>query len=184
MAILSALSCRFNPVDDQTPADAPIDDNTNAYTEALQKVYLKFPSIACVACLYAESLMNFSPWKLWCLESGVAQPHAQKARQVLDKAIQRAPHHPGLNHFLVHLMEMSPFPQAALPSCDVLRFHFPDAGVAIFSSFWCAAFANLVIFLSQVTLSICLPIFTSFLGCMTKLLLAMWKQLLLMKNMY
>jgi hypothetical protein len=66
----------------------------------------------------------------------------------------------------------------------VLRFHFPDAGVAIFSSFWCAAFANLVIFLSQVTLSICLPIFTSFLGCMTKLLLAMWKQLLLMKNMY
>ena len=128
VAVLSALSCRFNPVDDETPPDAEIDDNTAAYIEALLEVYNRFPSFACVSCLYAESLMNFSPWKLWCLESGVPQPHAQKAKIVLDKALQRAPHHPGLNHFLVHLMEMSPTPQAALPSCDVLRFHFPDAG--------------------------------------------------------
>ena len=126
--MLSALSCRFNPVSDTTPADALLEDNTAAYTSALHDVYKKFSSHACVACLYAESLMNASPWKLWNLETGTPEPHAQQAKEVLERAIQRFPHHPGLNHFVVHLMEMSPTPQAALPSCDVLRFHFPDAG--------------------------------------------------------
>lgn len=128
VAVLSALGGRFNPVDDSTPDDALLKANTDDYAKSLQKVYTRFPSHACVACLYAESVMNYSPWKLWNLESGIPEPHTNIAKEVLDKALRHAPHHPGLNHFAVHLMEMSSTPQAALPSCDVLRFHFPDAG--------------------------------------------------------
>ncbi len=36
--------------------------------------------------------------------------------------------HPGLLHFYIHLMEMSPHPEAALPVADALRTLVPDAG--------------------------------------------------------
>jgi hypothetical protein len=131
VSMLSALSCRYNSVADTTPADALITANTAEYSTALQQVYTRYPTQACIAALYAESLMNFSPWHLWSLDTGQPTHHAKAAQDVLSRAMRLHPHHPGLNHFSVHLMEMSPTPRAALPSCDVLRFYFPDAGSSL-----------------------------------------------------
>src|ERR1700679_609727 len=53
-----------------------------------------------------------------------------KAKDVLEQAMD-APGgmtHPGILHFYIHLMEMSPQPEAALPAADALRPLVPDAG--------------------------------------------------------
>lgn len=120
IALVEALRCRFNPVvEDGT---SQIDQNTEGYIDALQVVYERFPDVPCVASMYAESLMNTDPWKLWDLNTGLPTTYASRAKIVLEKALTTAPHHPGLNHFYIHLMEMSPTPESALTSCDILRY--------------------------------------------------------------
>lgn len=128
VALVRALRGRFN---DTTglEVDAAVEQNTEAYAESLSKVYADYPECPCVACLYAEALLNISPWVLWDLNTGVPKEHASKAKIIIEKALLIAPKHPGLNHFMVHLMEMSPTPEAALPSCEVLTSTlFPHAG--------------------------------------------------------
>jgi hypothetical protein len=121
IALVEALRCRFNPVvDDNKPA---IEQNTLAYIDALKNVYDRFKDVACVACMYAEALMNTDPWKLWDLNTGLPTTYAERAQVVLERALPSAPNHPGLNHFYIHLMEMSPSPEKALTACDVLRFN-------------------------------------------------------------
>lgn len=125
--LVSALHVRFNPiplVDD----GKPVDQNTPAFADEMRILYKKYPSCACIACMYAESLCNFSPWKLWNLDTGVPKGHTKEIKTVIETALVYAPEHPGLNHFMVHLMEMSPTPEEALPACAVLRRCAPDAG--------------------------------------------------------
>lgn len=121
IALVEALRCRFNPVENDGAQQ--IEQNTLAYIDALENVYHKFETIPCVASLYAEALLNTNPWKLWDLNTGVPTSFAGRAQAVLEKALRTAPNHPGLNHFYIHLMEMSPSPEKALASCSVLRFN-------------------------------------------------------------
>jgi len=125
--LIQALSTRFNPIPTVDDGN-PINQNTTAFAEAMKALYVKYPDVACVCCLYAEALLNFSPWKLWNLNTGDPYEHATEIKEIVSLALQFAPNHPGLNHFLIHLMEMSATPEVALPACAVLRTHFPDAG--------------------------------------------------------
>ena len=52
------------------------------------------------------------------------------AKEVLEQAMQLpgGMEHPGVLHMYVHLMEMSPKPEQALPAADALRDVVPDAG--------------------------------------------------------
>ena len=127
--LVIALQCRFK--DPSTlPADStdPVEQETDAFIEAMLGVYNKYPNDPNVAALYAEALMNKGPWRLWDLNTGTPSPHAVLTQEVIERALVLAPNHPGLNHFFVHLMEMSPRPELALPSCAVLRKYFPSAG--------------------------------------------------------
>ena len=85
-----------------------------------------------VAALYADALMNLTPWQLWDVDSGepAAGARTLEAKAVLDAALARpgAMRHPGLLHLYIHLMEMSAHPEAALPAADALRDLVPDAG--------------------------------------------------------
>jgi len=129
IALVEALPCRFNnPDSEEFQGLDAIDQNTDVYAEAMLTIYQRFPEDPNVACMYAEALLNKSPWHLWDLNTGLATPHAILAEEVLQKALVIAPNHPGLNHFMVHLMEMSPHPEASLASCAVLRKYFPSAG--------------------------------------------------------
>jgi hypothetical protein len=53
-----------------------------------------------------------------------------EAKEVLERALERpgGRMHPALVHLYVHLMEMSPVPEQALPVADQLRSLVPDAG--------------------------------------------------------
>jgi tetratricopeptide (TPR) repeat protein len=103
------------------------------YAEAMAEAYKQFPSDPDIAALYADALMNLTPWDLWEINTGEPNPKAKtfEAKSVLEDAIQSTMHktdHPGLLHLYIHLMEMSGQPELALPVADRLRNLVPDAG--------------------------------------------------------
>lgn len=76
--------------------------------------------------------MNLTPWQLWDLPSGKPAPGARtlEIKSILESALatERGQNHPGLLHLYIHLMEMSPFPESALPLANKLRKLVPDSG--------------------------------------------------------
>lgn len=102
------------------------------YVDAMCSVYRRFADDLDVATLYADALMNITPWDLWDIRTGQPTPnsHTLEAKGVLDRALKQvsAYTHPGLLHLYVHLMEMSSAPELALRVADHLRGLVPDAG--------------------------------------------------------
>ena len=127
-AIIDALQHRY-------PQDTATDDCSiwnKGYANAMESAYREFPDDLDVATLYADALMNLTPWQLWDLRSGQPAPGARtlEAKEVLDRALAQVGGltHPGLLHLYIHLMEMSSTPEAALPVANHLRGLVPDAG--------------------------------------------------------
>jgi len=128
-ALIRALPARYpqrDPIEDQSEWD-------KAFTRAMRKVFGAFRGDLDVACVFAEAIMNETPWKMWDLTTGGVADNAgtQEAMELLEGLFANAPaswDHPGLLHLYVHLMEMSPFPQRALRAGDRLRELVPDAG--------------------------------------------------------
>ena len=128
-ALVEALPTRY-------PQSEPIEDQSGwdrAFADAMREVYEKHPDDLNVRALFAESIMNLTPWKMWDLASGKIADGAgtAEARDILENAFANLPgawDHPGILHLYVHLMEMSPFPERALRAGDRLRELAPDAG--------------------------------------------------------
>ena len=101
----------------------------------MRKAYRSFPDDSDVCALFAEALLNRTPWALWDLETGepAAGADTLEVIGVLERgigALEAAgePDHPGLLHMYIHALEMSPSPERALRSADRLRELVPDAG--------------------------------------------------------
>ena len=128
-AMIRALPARYpqrEAIEDMTPWD-------KAYTKEMRKVFGAFPDDLDVRAVFAESIMNETPWLMWDLPSGKAAEGAgtEECRATLEdafEAVAAAWDHPGLLHLYVHLMEMSPFPERALRAGDRLREIVPDSG--------------------------------------------------------
>jgi tetratricopeptide (TPR) repeat protein len=103
-----------------------------AYAAAMRHVYRAYPDDLDVAALFAEALMNLTPWALWDLATGApaAGSEAIEIKEVLERALTvgDGQTHPGVLHMYVHLMEMSAHPEDALQVGDWLRDLVPDAG--------------------------------------------------------
>ena len=102
------------------------------YAAAMRDVYLSYGDDLDVSALFAEALMNQTPWALWDLITGkpAEGTGTLEAITVLEKAMAQpgGMAHPGVLHMYVHLMEMSPFPERALRAGDALYNLVPDAG--------------------------------------------------------
>lgn len=128
-ALLEALFTRY-------PRDPDLEDYqpyTDAFANAMREVYAAYPNDLDVACIFAEALMNRTPWQLWDFHKGLPNPEAStvEAMDVLERAFDHMPgawDHPGLLHMYIHLMEMSPYPERALRHGDCLTGLVPDAG--------------------------------------------------------
>src|SRR5436305_9111112 len=127
-ALVDALTKRY-------PSPEAPEDFTrwnDSYARAMGDVYSAHADDLDVAALYADALMNISPWALWDLRTGAPAEGARtiEAKEVLDAALARpgGMSHPGLLHFYVHLMEMSRHPDDALQAANQLRELIPDAG--------------------------------------------------------
>ena len=126
--LVSALRLRYP---DPHPAEDCSIWNVG-YADAMREVYQKYPDDLDVAALFAEALMNLTPWALWDLGTGEPAVGAStlEAKAVLEAAMAQegGTVHPGLLHMFIHLMEMSPRPEEALQVGDWLRDLAPDAG--------------------------------------------------------
>ena len=128
-ALIETLPARY-------PASSDVDDFSpwnDAFANAMRKVYAEFSDDLDVCAIFAESIMNRTPWQLWDLPGGQPAKGADtlEAIAVLDKAFETLPgawQHAGLLHMYIHLMEMSPHPQRALRHGDALSTLVPDAG--------------------------------------------------------
>lgn len=102
------------------------------YARSMEDVYSKFGDDLDVAALYAESLMNLTPWRLWDPYTGKPTPgsRAHDVKKTLDRAftLKGAWDHPGLLHLYIHMIEMTREPELGLKAADRLRFLIPDAG--------------------------------------------------------
>lgn len=97
------------------------------YSEAMKKVVNQYPDDPDAAVLYAESLLDVSPWYQWSLE-GIPQPGTNEAVAALESVLIRYPMHLGANHYYIHVMEASPYPSRALMSAERLKTLLPSSG--------------------------------------------------------
>ncbi len=132
-ALLKALEKRFQR-DDESDVEVLVTWN-DEFAAAMRDVYRAFPDDWDVAALFAEALMNRTPWQLWDLETGEPAEDADtpEAIEVVERALGQieesgAQAHPGLLHLYIHLLEMSPQPERAMGAADQLRDLAPDAG--------------------------------------------------------
>lgn len=126
-ALIKALAVRFPP-NDTIPDDfGPLN---RAYADAMRLAYKANPHDINLAALFADALLCITPRGLWDLDTGLPTgPHTVEARQVIETAF-KSPEgfkHPAHCHLYIHLMEMCPTPEVALPAADRLRGLVPDA---------------------------------------------------------
>src|SRR5262249_5861762 len=113
-ALIGALRHHY-PVNDPDQAGPAWNDH---YAAAMHAIYPRQKDDLDVAALFAEALMNRTPWQLWDVKTGEPAEGAETiaAQQVLERAMAQpgGTRHPGILHLYVHLMEMSPHPERAL----------------------------------------------------------------------
>ena len=107
-----------------------------AFAAAMAPLYEKYASNLDVAAIYVEALMNLNPWQLWQKDTATGEitpvdDNTLRCVQVMEDAfetVEGAKAHPALCHLYCHALELSPFPERALPAADVLRTLMPGYG--------------------------------------------------------
>jgi len=122
-AYVEALSKRY--VAD--PASADKAKLERDYATAMKALSARYPDDLDAATMYAESLMNLHPWKLWNA-AGEPGEDTVEILAVLESVLKRDPSHPGANHYYIHATEASKHPENALPSAKRLETLVPSAG--------------------------------------------------------
>ncbi len=122
-AYVEALSVRY--VADPGAADKA--KLARDYAAAMRALSARYPDDLDAATMYAESLMNLHPWKLW-KPDGAPGEDTLEIVAVLESVLKRDPEHPGANHYYIHAVEASKQPQKALPSAARLETLVPSAG--------------------------------------------------------
>ena len=132
-ALIRALDQRYQS--DEVASNDGLSAWNDAYSASMRDVYAAFPDDLDVCSLFAEAMINRTPWKLWDLKSREPAEGADTLETVavLERALRLIDErgdepHPGVLHMYVHTIEMSPHPERALRACDVLRDLAPDAG--------------------------------------------------------
>lgn len=129
-ALIDAIQLRYPRV--RAPEQSDFCIWNREYADAMATVAAQFPFHLDVAALYADAMMNLTPWQLWDIKTGEPGKGARttEIKRVLDQALsqQGGDQHPGLLHLYIHLMEMSQTPEAGMPAADKLRGLVPDSG--------------------------------------------------------
>jgi tetratricopeptide (TPR) repeat protein len=121
-ALVNAVSKRYGmPV----PKDrVPLDQQ---YADAMEGVWHQFPDDPDVGALFAESLMNLQPWDYWTHERAPIG-RIFTILTALESVLAKTPMHPGANHFYIHAIEASPWPEKGLDAADRLGTLVPGSG--------------------------------------------------------
>lgn len=117
---LRALQTRYaeSPPEDRSELD-------RAFAAAMRDVAAKYPDDYDAQIVYAESLMNLSPWNYWDGEQPAE--NTPEILDILERVLARAPDHPQANHLYIHAVE-EPHPEWAEACADRLDSLCPGAG--------------------------------------------------------
>ncbi len=120
-ALITALSQRYAaaPIADRPPLDS-------AYARAMARVADAYPADGDVQVLYADALMNLSPWNYWTRD-GSPRPDTPEVLRRLETVMQRDPDNPGACHLFIHAVEATT-PERAVPCAERLAGLMPGAG--------------------------------------------------------
>jgi len=121
-ALIAALASRYS-------ADKEADRKALdlAYAEAMAGVRKQFPKDADAAVLYAEALMDLSPWDYWTTD-GRPKNHILEVVETLEAVLEKDPNHPHAIHLYIHAVEASKNPHRAVRHADRLGELVPGSG--------------------------------------------------------
>lgn len=120
-ALIDALARRYTAV---PPGDRAHLDT--AYARAMKGVVERFPDDLEAKTLYAESLMDLSPWNYWNRDRS-PRPDTPELLAALEAVLAASPDHPGANHLYIHAVEAVD-PERAVPMAERLAALIPGAG--------------------------------------------------------
>src|SRR5688572_18923642 len=121
-AYIAALLRRYSsdPTTERPPLDA-------AYAAAMRELVAKFPDDLDAMTLFAQSLMDTSPWNYWNAD-GSPREFTNDVISSLESVLKRKADHPGAIHLYIHAVEASPDPKRAEQYADRLPALVPGAG--------------------------------------------------------
>jgi tetratricopeptide (TPR) repeat protein len=121
--MIEAMAKRYGP--EPVANRAPLD---SAYARAMKAVAKTYPDDPEAQTLYAEALMDLTPWNYW--DGRGTRPRAGTLETVatLERSIKKYPTHIGACHFYIHIVEASTTPERALPCADMMAKEIPGAG--------------------------------------------------------
>ncbi len=122
-ALIQALEKRYSiePEADQAALN-------EAYANAMGEVAARFPGDVDIASMYADALMNLSPWNYWEADGLTLKAPVGKLVETLGRALAKARNHPYAIHLYIHAMEASKAPERAEVYADRLGAQIPGAG--------------------------------------------------------
>ena len=121
-AYVSAIATRYS---DQPGAERAALDK--AYADAMRELAKAYPDDLDAATLFAESLMDLTPWAYW-RKNGDQTEYTGEIIVQLERVLAANPEHPGANHYYIHATEASGQPGKALASAKRLESLAPMAG--------------------------------------------------------
>ena len=121
-AYIDALAKRYAA--DPKAERAPLD---RAYADAMRDVAKRYPDDLDAATLFAQSLMDTSPWNYW-EKDGSPRQFTSEVISSLESVLARKPDHIGAIHLYIHAVEASPNPGRASQYADKLGALVPGAG--------------------------------------------------------
>jgi tetratricopeptide (TPR) repeat protein len=121
-AYIEALAKRYvaDPKADRPPLDS-------AYAASMRDLARRFPDDLDAQTLFAQSLMDTSPWNYWD-RNGTPRAFTNEVLGTLESVIARNPNHAGAIHLYIHAVEASPDPGRAEQHADRLASLMPGAG--------------------------------------------------------
>lgn len=109
------------------------DEGNQRYAAAMKALSENYFDDLDAATLYADALLSRDPWKWWDGTEAVSNQvkptdAAYEALQVLNRVLVQDQQHTGANHFYIHAIEESPFPDSGLPMANRFREQNPAIG--------------------------------------------------------
>jgi tetratricopeptide (TPR) repeat protein len=122
-ALIGALAERYSP--DPGADRAALNA---AYADAMAGIATRFVDDHEIAALYADSVMNVSPWDYWEADGGTPKGRIAGAIEAVERVLAENPNHTFASHLYIHLVEASTTPERAEPYADRLAATMPGAG--------------------------------------------------------
>jgi len=122
-ALIDALAARY-----VSDSEADQLELATAYADAMAEAHARYPDDHDLAVLFADAIMNTSPWDYWELDGRTPKGRLGEAIAAIEGVLAANPDHPGAIHLYIHLTEASATPEKAEPYADRLAALVPAAG--------------------------------------------------------